>query len=297
MLALVAACGGGTSQIQAFAPDRLLVFGDEHSAFTADGHKYAVNGLKTDGTGAVDCELNPLWIQAVASAFGFHFAQCLGTATEARAVTYAAPGATVAAVTAQIDAAVGAGVENNLVLMMAGLHDIVQIYESRGAADTEEQLLERARVRGLAMAVQVNRLVDLGARVIVATMPDVGLTPWALAKGTADATLLSRMSLAFNGRVRVNILNDGRFVGLVLVDELIQSAASPNTQLAYGILNTTEPVCLVTAALPNCTSAAESLVSGATEITYIWADSKFFGTNMHRQAGLTALDRASRNPF
>jgi outer membrane lipase/esterase len=273
----------------------MVVFGDEHSAFTADGRKYAVNGLKADGTGGVDCELNPLWIQAVASAFGFRFAQCLGTATEARAVTYAAPGATVAAVTAQIDGVIGTGVDNNLVLMMAGLHDIIQIYESRVATDTEAQLLERARERGVAMSVQVNRLVDLGARVIVATMPDVGLTPWALAKGEADAALLSRLSLAFNGRVRVNILNDGRFVGLVLVDELIQSATK--VPLAYGILNWTEPLCLTSAPLPTCTTAAESLVSGATEITYMWADSKFFGTNMHRQAGLTAVDRAARNPF
>jgi outer membrane lipase/esterase len=295
VLALLTACGGGTSQIQAFAPSRIVVFGDEHSAFTADGRKYAVNGLKADGTGAVDCELNPLWIQTVASAFGFHFAQCLGTATEARAVTYAAPGATVAAVTSQIDAAAATGVENNLVLMMAGLHDVIQIYESRGAAETDDQLVERARERGVAMAVQVNRLVDLGARVVVATAPDVGLTPWALAKGATEAALLSRLSLALNGRLRVNILLDGRFVGLVLIDELIQSGTK--VPLAYGLLNWTEPLCLSTAPLPTCTTAAESLVTGATEITYMWADSKFFGTNMHRQAGLTAVDRATRNPF
>lgn len=292
-LALLTACGGGTGQIETFKPGRILVFGDEHSAFTADGRKYSVNGLKTDGT--VDCELNPLWVQSVATGFGLRFAQCQGTATEALASTDAVPGATVAGVRSQIDARASSLVSKDLVLMMAGLHDVVQIYEARVAGDTDEQLLQRARERGLLMAEQVNRLVGLGARVIVATMPDVGLTPWALAKGEAEARLLTQMSLAFNGRLRVTILNDGRFVGLVLTDELLQSAATIPS--VYGLVNWTEGVCAASAPLPACTTAADSLVSGAIESGYLWADSKFFGSTLHRQMGLIAADRASRNPF
>jgi lysophospholipase L1-like esterase len=292
-LAMLTACGGGTGQIETFKPGRILVFGDEHSAFTTDGRKYSVNGLKADGT--VDCELNPLWVQAVATAFGLRFAQCQGTATEALATTYAVPGATVAGVRSQIDARASTLVSKDLVLMMAGLHDVVQIFEARVATDTDEQLLQRARERGVLMAEQVNRLVGLGARVVVATMPDMGLTPWALAKGAADARLLTQMSLAFNGRLRVTILNDGRFVGLVLADELLQSAATIPS--AYGLANWTEAVCASSAPLPSCTTASGSLVSGAVESAYLWADGKFFGSTMHRQMGLIAADRASRNPF
>ncbi|MEN9418641.1 MAG: hypothetical protein RI988_2261, partial [Pseudomonadota bacterium] len=46
---LLASCGGGTSQIQAFQPPRLVAFGDEASALGANGRKYAVNALTTDG--------------------------------------------------------------------------------------------------------------------------------------------------------------------------------------------------------------------------------------------------------
>ena len=46
---LLASCGGGTSQIQAFNPPRLTAFGDEASAFTPDGRRYLV--LSVPGTG------------------------------------------------------------------------------------------------------------------------------------------------------------------------------------------------------------------------------------------------------
>jgi outer membrane lipase/esterase len=292
-LALLTGCGGGTGQIEPYQPGKLLVFGDEHSVLTAEGRKYAVNALNTAGT--IDCDLNPLWIQTVANGLGFRFAQCLGTATQALATTYAAPGANVAAVTRQIDAVAGAIAPKDLVLLMAGLHDVIEIYQSRAAGERDEDLLERARVRGIAMANQVNRLIGLDARVVVATIPDVGLTPWALTQGAAQAKLLSQLSLAFNGRLRATMLQDGRFVGLVLADELTQSAAS--VPAAYGLLNWTEAVCLGTVNLPNCTNSPTSLVTSASELTYLWADGRFFGTTIHQQVGATALSRVAGNRF
>ncbi|MGI9153921.1 MAG: hypothetical protein ACR2IY_08615, partial [Rubrivivax sp.] len=55
----LASCGGGTSQVETFAPLRLITLGDEMSAFTADGRKYAVNALAADGT-TPDCKTLPL---------------------------------------------------------------------------------------------------------------------------------------------------------------------------------------------------------------------------------------------
>jgi phospholipase/lecithinase/hemolysin len=290
----LAACGGGTSQIEAFVPDRILVFGDEHSSFTADGRKYSVNAVNTDGS--IDCEGNPLWIQSVAALYGYKFAQCQGTATEARAVTRASPGATVADVRAQIDVQVALGFKSkDLVLMMAGLNDVLQIYAARTSADTEETLLARARERGIAMAEQVNRVVALGSKVIVATATDVGVTPWGVARGAADAALLTRMSAAFNGRLRVNILNDGRFVGLVLADETLQSAVQVPS--AFGLTNATDAVCKATAPLPDCMALAASLVDGGSAVTYLWADGQRFGPTLHQQIGVVAASRAQSNPF
>lgn len=294
LAAVLAACGGGTSQVEAFVPTRILAFGDEHSSFTADGRKYSVNALKADGT--LDCENNPLWIQVVASVYGYRFAQCQGDATEARAVTRAAPGATVADVQAQIDAQQAQGFEpKDLVLVMAGLNDVLQIHAARTPADTEEVLLARARERGVVMAQQVNRMVGLGAKVIVATMPDVGITPYARSLGAAEAGLLSRLSSAFNGRLRVNILNDGRFIGLVLADETLQSAVQVPS--AFGLTNATDAACKAESPLPDCRADAASLVTGASAITWLWADGRRFGMAGHRQIGSIAASRAQNNPF
>lgn len=296
MSALLGACGGGTSSIEAFIPDRVIAFGDDLSALTATGRKYAVNALKTDGTGAVDCEANPLWIQTVAGIYGYRYAECLGTATEAKAKTWAAAGATVADVRAQIDAQAAVGfTAKDLVTVMVGMNDIRQIYESRSASDTEATLIARARDRGIEVGNQVNRLIGLGAKVIIATAPDIGLSPYGLALGATEAALLSRLTQAFNGRIRVTILSDGRFVGLVLADELVQSAVQVPS--AYGLSNVTAAACLSTVPLPNCTTDASTLVSGATPSTWLWADALRLGSLAHVQLGNIAASRAQSNPF
>lgn len=291
---LFTACGGGTSQVEAFKPDRVIAFGDEHSVLTTTGRKYSVNGLKTDGT--LDCEANPIWIQSVASLYGYKFAECLGTETVAKAFTRAAPGATIQTVTAQIDAQAAAAFTNkDLVLVMAGVNDIKSIYESRGAGETTAQLVARAAERGVALGQQVNRIVGLGPRVIVSTITEVGLTPYGIAKGTADAALLNQLSAAFNARLRVTILLDGRFIGLVLGDETVQSAVQIPT--AFGFTDVTQAACATTSVMPNCDDAAAFLATGASSSTWLWADGLRYGPSMQRQIGLIAASRAQSNPF
>jgi phospholipase/lecithinase/hemolysin len=294
-LAVLASCGGGVSQIDAFQPDRLLVFGDEHSLITTAGRKYTVNALNSAATD-IDCESNMLWTQSVASLYGFKFANCpVGTA-DAKAVSRATYGATVAQVTAQVDAQVAQGfTAKDLVVIMAGLHDVKQIYEGRAAGATDESLLAAARQRGVDLATQINRMVSLGAKVIVATAPDLGITPYGKAKGTTQAALLTQLSAAFNGRLRVNILNDGRYIGLVLADEMLQSAVS--VPEAYGLTNVKDPVCRTTVPLPGCDNNAASLVDGSSSDTWLWADELHFGTLAHRQIGSLAASRAQSNPF
>ena len=59
-LAVLASCGGGTYQQQAFVPARLLVFGDESSRLQgAQGLKYSINEV-SNITGETDCTLNPI---------------------------------------------------------------------------------------------------------------------------------------------------------------------------------------------------------------------------------------------
>lgn len=291
---LLAACGGGSSQVEAFLPDRVIAFGDEHSVFTSDGRKHTVNALKTDGSGAVDCDVHPLWIQTVASVYGYRFSQCPGTLTEFKAVTRAVAGATVAGLRAQIDVQAAAGLNaKDMVLMMAGANDVRQIYEARAAGESDELLIARASERGIEYGNQVNRVVALGPRVIVTTITDLGITPYGLARGSTEAALLTRLSAAFNARMRVTILNDGRFVGLVLADEVLQSAYQVPS--AYGISNVNTAICRSSAVLPDCSTT--TLVDGANVTQYLWADALRFSQVIHAQIGTIAAARAQQNPF
>lgn len=290
----LASCGGGTKQVEAFVPLRLITFGDEMSAFAADGRKYAINGFAANGT-TPDCTALPIWTQVVASAYAFGFAECPVGTGEQKGIARAKAGARVADLKSQVDAQLAAGgfTGKDLVTVMIGTNDIRDLYEQSlaPAAPSRDALLEAARQRGVEVATQVNALVDRGAKVVVATIPDVGLTPWGLAKGATGAALLTDLTAALNGRIRVNILNDGRYVGLVLGDELSQTAA--RVPAAYSLTNATTAACTV--APPACTSG--TLATGATADGWLWADSTWLATGGHRQLGALASARARLNPF
>ncbi|MCB1998914.1 MAG: esterase [Burkholderiaceae bacterium] len=293
--ALLASCGGGTSQIEAFVADRLVVFGDETSALTPDGRSYSVNAI-TDSV--LDCEAQPIWVQSLAAIYGLTFAECNpDDVTSPQAFMRAVAGARVTDVTAQVDAQLtGDGVAGNtLVTMLAGTNDVLDLYAAFPDT-TRAELLTQARARGAQLAVEVNRLVAAGARVIVSTAPDVGLTPYALAEKAAHtdtdrAALLTALTSEFNAGLRTTVLNDGRYIGLVLADEMVQAMTiSPSS---FGLGNIKDAACAV--ALPDCTT--ETLVTGADAATWLWADDLRLAFNGQNRLGILAVSRARNNPF
>ena len=299
-VALVAACGGGTSQFEPFVAQRVFAFGDDSSALRSDGKRYGVNGVNAT-TGAIDCTLEPLWVQVIAGYYGFVFAECNLAATPAvpKAFMHAAAGAKVADVAAQVEAQVAAGGlrDKDLALVLAGANDVLELYAQYPAVP-EAALLNEARARGERMAAVVNRLVALGARVIVSNLPDMGMSPFARAESLANASsgfdraaLISRLTTAFNERLGVKVLLDGRFVGLAQMDLRTQSAA--RSPASFGFTNVSTAVCTVV--LPDCTTA--TLVTGATAGTYLWADSTRLSSGGQGSLATLALERAQRNPF
>lgn len=299
---LLASCGGGTERVEPFVPQQIIVLGDDNSLLETDGRRHGVNGL--DANNVLDCRLLPVWTQGLANAFGLVLDRCTTGATIApRAVTRAAAGAKAADLDAQIDAQIAAGTltSKDLFTVMIGMHDIIEVYETFAGDKTcnvdatiETPMEMELRARGHHVAEQINRLIAANARVIVSTVHDLGLTPYARTREAANpgqAALLTCLTATFNARVRVDILQDGRFVGLVLADDMVQ--AITKVPGSYNLSNVTDAVCTTTGL--DCTTA--TLVSGGSSGTHLWADDRRLGPVAHAQLASLANTRARNNPF
>lgn len=309
--ALLVACGGG-EQVETFRANRLLAFGDETSVITADGSKYSVNALQTADNTKLDCSSNALWIQNVAAVYGLVFPECnLLPVVAPVSRIYASAGARVAGIGPQIDLHIASGgfTEKDMVTMLAGANDILDQYAQYPGV-SEVQLTINIEQAGAELAAQVNRIANLGAKVLLSTTLDMGYTPFALTEEAANvgrAALLSRLSERFNAKLRANIMNDGRKIGLIKLDEYVKSVAK--ARLAGGgiFVNTTLAACLPTSPLPTCTTKTlgtdaatvppPATPTAADGITWLWADATHLSAGGQVSLGSLAVTRALNNPF
>jgi len=302
--ALVVACGGGTSQFEPFVAERVVVFGDENSLLTSTGRSYSVNGVSTTDAAVIDCNAQPLWVQQVAGIYGFVYAEC-NTATPPpapKAFNRAALGAKVADVAAQVEVqaqpAAGGFRDKDLVLVMAGINDILELY-AQYPARTEASLIAESAARGERMAAIVNRMIGLGAKVIVSNLPDMGMSPYArkeavdnAASGFDRAQLISRLATAFNEQLGIKVLLDGRFVGLVQMDQ--DTLAASRSPASFRLVDVSTAFCNV--AVPDCTTATP-VTTGAVASQFLWADAKRLAPGGQNMLATRAIERAQRNPF
>jgi outer membrane lipase/esterase len=307
--ASLASCGGG-AQLVTFAPTRFIAFGDESSVIDSTGRKSTVNALKTDST-TLDCSLNPIWTQALTSYYGLVFAQCNpGAVATPTAFIRATANAKVADVVAQIDAQAAAGgfVGTDLTTVLAGANDILAQYKQYPAVPYE-QLKANVEAAGALLATQVNRIAALGGKVIITTVPDLGVTPFALAEKAANvaagadrAAILVALTKSFNDKLIVGLVNNGRTTGLIFGDELIQTMSK--FPVNYALSNVIDAVCDITKAplVTACTTqtlvplVAPSTVTPTSD-THLWADSIQLSPVGHRNLGSLAVTRARGNPF
>lgn len=312
-LALVASCGGGTEPITPFEPRRLLVLGDEMSVLTdaenpPQGRKYSVNALQADNL-TIDCVARPLWHQLVAYSFGFAYEECNpSNLTETAAKVYAKPGDKVDDLAAQLARAVAANGGNafthaDLFTVLIGANDVLELYRDRylpnPTAETYDEVVAELQARGRRLGQFVNDLTRLdvdGPKVIVSTMPLMNLTPYARQQavdrpGVAVLDALAQFSQAFNTAMRVTIVNDGRFIGLVELDAILN--AGFNDPSRYGLSNVTQAVCA--AELPDCDT--NTLVANGNATTWLWASDVWMGSTAHLNLGNFARARALGNPF
>jgi outer membrane lipase/esterase len=304
-VAALASCGGGGQAIT-FKPTRVLALGDELSLITAAGRKYTVNaygqttlnGVLVDDPTVIDCTRNPLWIQSVAAAFGLAFDRCLGTATTASGQILAQVGQKVVDLPAQLAAVQGAALNDlDLALVLVGMNDILELY-AQFPTTPRDELLDQVRDRATSLGNQINALATSGPAVVVLTVPDLSLTPLArkadaAAGDTSRSTLLRDLTSAFNNRMSVTLINDGRLIGLVFADIETQNMARfPGS---FALTNVADAACLTTVALTDCNPG--TLVTGATAAGYMWADDTRPGPTVQGRLGLRAAERATSNPF
>jgi outer membrane lipase/esterase len=295
--ALLASCGGSSTP-QTYFATRVIAFGDEFSVITPSQQKYSINALAAGSSSAVDCAANPLWIQSVASLYGLVFPQCAGGVSEPSSRIVAFNGAVVGDLSGQIDAQIAeSGIGNgDMSTVLVGANDVYQQFLQYPGVG-EDVLTANLTQAGNELATQVNRLAGLGTRVIVSTIPDMGLMPFAgdRTAGSVDSNpaLLTRLSKAFNDAFLANLMNDGRQIGLVQLDETL-GAIDTQTQLGQGsFTNVMQVACAV--ALPNCTN--NTLVTDAVTGNFLWADSRHLSSTGQAILGSLGVQRAQNNPF
>ena len=169
---------------------------------------------------------------------------------------------------------------------------------------SEVEITANVEAAGSLVARQVNRLADTGAKVIISTIPDVGFSPYALAQKAAHIdtdrqALIQRLVEKFNTALKLQLDNDGKRIGLVLLDEAVRQVVNfPGT---HGIQNGTLPVCdlsksqLTPPSILDCTEF--TLIINGTGAAFLWADDRHLSYGGQQMLGNLAASRAKNNPF
>ena len=316
---LLSSCGGGgqSSQTKRFKPTRMIVFGDEASLLVPpttpngiDARKYTNNGLVTGTTNPqeVDCRFNPLWVQALALEYSLVFAECNPSNLTVTVQMRATAGAKVADVVTAVDAflATSAPVPTDLITMMVGTNDIVELYNGVISSSlTQDAAVAEARARGLVFAGQINRLVNSSntkGRVIYSTVPFLNLTPFGQSKSPADQSLLQLLTQSFNNGMRTSeknggVATNGRSLGFLDAAQKFQNIfdAVNDGDNVDGITNVKQAACTDPVNLLTCTNS--TLVTGATPINHLWAGNINFSASGHLYVGDDAVNLATSLPW
>lgn len=327
--ALLAACGGGTSQVEDFKPTRLVVLGDENGVLVDDGNhdgfKYSVNDrltdttvTNTDGTTSKtgQCRLHPTPSQYIAEHYGFVYEACNPQNKTAAQVTFVEVKAQAGALTddatsglkAQVDTLSGLQ-RTTLIMVQIGTNDVIDLYNKKAAGTlTASQAVAEATRRGDVAAVQINRLLGAGARALVFTVPVLGKSPFAIEANKTDsgaAALITSLTAAFNTALRLGIDAtdfDGRNYGLVLADDVVAAMERFPTSYLTSPANTTTALCTLAAMPTGCVTAIDTdpdanVDNSIKAITHLWASDRHLGAVANLQIANQALSRAINNPF
>ena len=294
--ALLAACGSSTTE-SAITPERFIAFGDANSDVGQNGSLYTVNdGSVNNWTRQVVANYGKTIIPSAAGGKSY----AVGNARVAGKPD-AAGNASTPTITEQIDTFLASGsfAANDVVILSGGISDVIAGMAAVSAGiQTEAAMVAASRKAGEDMAAQVRRLVNAGAKYVVVTGTyDLSKTPWA--KSIGREALLSDASSRFNDGLLVGIVDLG--ANVLYVDLAYYVNLYTSIPANYGFNNATTPVCTsvdatngigigagkVNSALCN----TSTLVSGANQSSYVFADPVYLTPSAQRQFGTYAYDR------
>lgn len=293
----LAGCGSGSIESQ-FMPTRVVSFGDGMADLGQNGNRYTINDGSTN-----------IWTQQVALGFGY----AIGPTSVAGGTSYARGNARVAekpdaagnsatrTVQEQIGDFLAANTltANDLVLVGAGTADVVaEAAKVIAGTQTAAQAATNIQAAGRALGTQVRRLVQAGAQhVAVAGTYNMGKSPWALQ--TSQVALLQDLSSKFNDELLVSIVDLGATV--LYVDAALEYNLFVGFPSTYLFGNVTDPACnsvdpgvgigTGTGQVNSNLCTVNTLVSGASNTNYLWADRVYPGGSAQRYFGDYAYSR------
>ena len=157
---------------------------------------------------------------------------------------------------------------NQLVTVFAGGNDIfinVATFQATVGAGGDPTAAATAAVTamgqaGAELAGYVNQLIlAKGAtHVVVVDLPDVSLTPFAIASGASGQALVKQMTQAFNGQLQAGLTAGG---SLLFVDAFAASEDQAAHPAAYGLSNVTTPACNLTVVSSSLVCTKPTLIS------------------------------------
>ncbi|MCH8178714.1 MAG: hypothetical protein IIA02_02875 [Proteobacteria bacterium] len=246
------------------------------------------------------CDYATIWVQTIARAYGRGFNTQCPLETNSGAVSHATYGATSDDVIAQINAHRGELGSGVLVTIMAGQHDILQQYAAiRGSSTSETAAIGELQARADRMTAAVRDVIGTGAKVVLALTPSLNNSPMGVSAGE-DTALLSRLMVAYNDRLYVRGLGNVSGRDLVGVNpDTFTNTSTRSTAYVHStaLCNTTglskPDGTLTTGAASDvrfCTT--DTLVSGGSTSTYMWADNTHFAPLGHSLIGTLGFNRA-----
>ena len=213
----------------------------------------------------------------------------------------AAGNASTPTITEQIDTFLASGSfgASDVVFLSGGISDVIAgMAAVQAGTQTEAAMVAAARQAGEDMAAQVRRLVAAGAKYVVVTGTyDLSKTPWA--KTIGREALLADASSRFNDGLLVGIVDLG--ANVLYVDLAYYVNLYTGVPANYGFNNATTAVCTSVDAtngigigagqVNSALCTASTLLPGASQTSYVFADPVYLTPSAQRQFGTYAYDR------